>query len=274
MPKSLIKNLLIIVISIITVIIIFNYSIYLGILAVVACISVIAYVSRASLYAIQGNAKYSRGDLSGALVLYEKAYRIGKCKTNFLISYAYLLLRSGNLEKSEQLLGSVFKRELKADEKMIANSNMALILWKKGDIDGATSLLESVFENYKNTNMYGSLGYMLILKGDLDRALNFNLEAYEYNNSNNVILDNLAQTYYLIGEYDKSEELYKKILESNPTVPGIYYNYGLLLSDMGQAENALKYLKKALEFKINFLSGVTEEEIKSKIEEVEKGLAS
>lgn len=272
MPK-IIKNLLIFVAAFIIIIVLFNYNILVGLAAVVAGILFVAYISRARILVLQGTAQYSKGDMDKALFYFKKAFDTGKCKPTSSISYGYLLLRAGRIEESEKILNTLLSGNLKSDEKMTAKSNLALVMWKKGNIDEAISILEEVISNYKNTNVYGSLGYMYILKGDLDKALEFNLEAYEYNSSNNVILDNMGQTYYLMGEQDKAEEIYEKLMANKPTVPGVYYNFGLVLAEKGQTEKALEYTKKALDYKINFLSGVTEAEIRQKIEQLEKGLA-
>jgi tetratricopeptide (TPR) repeat protein len=160
---------------------------------------------------------------------------------------------------------------LSADDKMNVKSNMALVLWKKGQIDDALNMLKEVFENYKTTTIYGSLGFLLILKGDLDKALEFNLEAYEYNDSNAVILDNLGQTYYLMGEYDKSKEIYKKLVSSNPSFPEPYFNYGLVMKQKGNVERALELMNQALTYRFSFLSTVSKEEIEAEIEKL-KGI--
>lgn len=274
MKNSLLNTLLLFILILVAVIVLFNINIYLGILVTILALSYFLYRSRASIYVLQGNAKYSSGDLEKALEYYKKAYGTGKCKPQTIISYAYLLLRSGKLDESEKLLTEVLNTSLDADSKMLAKSNMSLVLWKKNRLDDATALLEEVFADYKTTVMYGNLGYMYVLKGDMEKALEFNLEAYGYNDTNPVILDNLGQTYYLRGEYDKSEEIYSKLMASNPKTPGVYYNYGLLLSALGQDEKALEVLRKALDFKINFLSGVTEEEIRNKMQKIEEGLVS
>jgi tetratricopeptide (TPR) repeat protein len=148
---------------------------------------------------------------------------------------------------------------------MLLKSNIALVQWKKGQLDDAVATLEEVFAGFKNTAVYGSLGYLLILKGDLEKALEFNREAYDYNNQNAVIVDNLGQNYYLMGEYDSAGEVYEKLLAGKPDFPEPYYNYGLVLAATGCRERALELFRKALEQKFSFLSAITREEVEHAI---------
>ena len=68
-------------------------------------------------------------------------------------------------------------------------------------------MLEEIIKTYETTTVYGSLGYLLILKGNLENALQFNLKAYEYNPSDKIIQDNLGQNYYLLGQYEKAKDI-------------------------------------------------------------------
>ncbi len=47
---------------------------------------------------------------------------------------------------------------------------------------------------------------MYNLSGDYEKALAFNKEAYDYNSDDNIIVDNLADTYSLMGEYKEAEK--------------------------------------------------------------------
>jgi tetratricopeptide (TPR) repeat protein len=247
-----------------------NYNIFLGVLAVLAYIAYIAYSSRMSIFTRIGGKKYTDGDIKGATVWYEKAYNTGKARVNIIVSYAYLLLKSGNIEKPEKIYKELLGKNNTIDEEMLIKSNIALVLWKKGELNQAVDMLEEVVKTYKTSAVYGSLGFLLLLKEDFDRALELNLEAYNYNDSNTVIRDNLGQTYYFRGEFDKAQEIYEKLIPESPTFPEAYFNYGLLLVKKGETEKAVENMKKSLNFKFTFLSGVTREEIEAKIEEVSK----
>lgn len=231
-------------------------------------IAYMLYSARASIFAILGNITYGRGEMQKSAEWFKKAYMTGKARPNTIISYAYLLLKQGNIDESEKILAGFLNSKPDFDAEMLAKSNLALVLWKKDRLDDAINMLEEVFAQYKTTVIYGSLGYFYILKGDLDKALAFNTEAFEYNSTNTVILDNLGQTYYLRNDLDKAIEIYEKLMSSSPTYPEAYYNYGLVLDRMGQKDKAMEFMEKALNFRFTFLSTVTREEIEAKISEL------
>ncbi len=226
---------------------------------------------KSSIYVIKANSAYQKGNTQESINWLEKAYKTRSAKPSIVITFGYLLLKEGHLEESLK----IFKEQINSTSKISDNdlyslkSNYALALWKNGELDRAIAMYEDIFPNYKNTNVYGSLGYFYILKGNLDKALKFNQEAVEYNNTGAVILDNLGQTYYLLGEYQKADEIFKKLMALSPKFPEAYYDYALVLEKLGDKERCLENLKNALNYKPNFLSGVTVEQIEDKLKQVE-----
>ncbi|WP_243467131.1 tetratricopeptide repeat protein [Acetivibrio straminisolvens] len=198
----------------------------------------------------------------------EKACRIAKSKPAVKILYGYLLLKKGKLEEAEKVFEELLNSGIDNNSMLQAKSNYALVLWKKGKLKDAVKMLEDVFSNYKNTTIYGSLGYLLILDGDVNKALNFNKEAYEYNSSDAVILDNLGYTYYKIGNIKKAEEIYQKLIGLNPSFPEAYYNYSCVLKDLGRMEKALEMATKAKSYKLSYLSNLKEQELDDHLKEL------
>ncbi|EPR12562.1 tetratricopeptide repeat protein [Ruminiclostridium papyrosolvens] len=226
---------------------------------------------KSSIYVIKANSAYQKGNTQEAINWLEKAYKTGSAKPGIVITFGYLLLKEGYLDESLK----IFKEQINSTSKIKDNdmyslkSNYALALWKNGELDRAIALYEDIFPNYKNTNVYGSLGYLYILKGNLEKALEFNQEAMEYNNTGGVILDNLGQTYYMMGGYEKADEIFQKLMALSPKFPEAYYDYALVLEKLGDKEHCIENLKNALNYKPNFLSGVTVEQIKDKLKQVE-----
>ncbi len=223
-----------------------------------------------TFYLLKANMAFQKGNIQETLDWFRKAYMTGKAKPNTVTSYGYLLLKSGKLNEAVKVLEQQLSSStLTNNDRYSAKSNYALALWKKGQLDAAIAELEEIFPYYRNTNIYGSLGFLYILKGDLDKALNFNLEAMDYNDSNGVILDNLGLTYYLVGDYDKANEIYKKLMTLNPTFPEAYYDYALVYEKLGDKEKCVEKLKNAQLYKPNYLSSITTEQIEAKLAEVE-----
>ncbi len=226
---------------------------------------------KSPIYVIKANSAYQKGNIQEALNYLEKACNTGSAKPGIVTTYGYLLLKEGHLDESLK----VFKGLINSTSKISDNdlyslkSNYALALWKNGELDRAISLYEEIFPYYKNTIIYGSLGYLYILEGNLEKALKFNQEAMEYNSTGAVILDNLGQTYYMMGEYEKADEIFKKLMALSPKFPEAYYDYALVLEKLGDKERCIENLKNALNYKPNFLSGVTVEQIQDKLKQVE-----
>lgn len=251
-----------------------GYGLWPAILGAILYYASIIYFKRPRIYAALGTANYHKGNLTAALNMYRKAYTTGKATPTATSSYAYILLKTGQVHEAETVLNALLYKSISTDEKLYAKSILALVLWKKGQLEDGAVLLEEVMEQYKTTSIYGSYGYLLILKGDLEKALKLNLEAYEYNNSDPVILDNLGQTYYLLDDLHKAKQIYAEVEKLNPQFQSAWYNYALVLMKTGENEKALECLKKAQGFEPSYLSNVTADQIQTALEEVEKRLGN
>lgn len=225
----------------------------------------------AQIYAFKANNAFNKGNVEQAIALLGKAYKTGYAKTEIVTTYGYILLKYGRLEEAVKIFEEqLSSKNLSYNELHNIKSNYALTFWKKGQLDEAISLFEEITPYYKNTNVYGSLGYFYTLKGDLEKALNFNLEAYDFNNTNGVILDNLGQTYFMMGDLVKADEIFQELMKLNPKFAEAYYDYSIVLERMGNKELSIEKLKKALMCKTNYLSAITTEEIQSRLEQMEK----
>lgn len=245
-------------------------GIWAGVGLLLFLLGIVIYKNRAKVFSWLGNINYYRGDVDTARAWYNRAYNSKGADAKTMISYGYLELKQGNVDKAEKVIKSIMDSKIAQDDMMFARSNMALVMWKKGDLDGAIKELEDIIIDYKTSVIYGTLGYLYLEKGDLQKALEFNLEAYDYNNKNTVIQDNLGQTYYLLGQYDKAKEVQEKLIEQNPTFPEAWYNYGRILRKTDGPEKALEAIKKAQSYRLSFLSTVTKEEIEKEIKAIEE----
>lgn len=256
------------IVPVILIVLGFRTHVLLGVAVLAAYLAIVYYRGKTGIYAFLGNQNYKNGKPHEALMWMEKAAARRDCRAVYLIGYSYLLLKRGHLEKSAEIMERIQGMTLTREEQMDANSNYSLLLWKQGKLDEATAKLEAVYEDYKNTNVYSSLGYFYIAQGDMEKALAFNLEAYEYSDSSPVILDNLGQTRYLRGELEEAMELYEKLHAMHPSFPEAYYNYGLVLEAVGRKEEALEMMNEALSKPISLLNTVTRQEIDAKLNEL------
>ncbi len=227
---------------------------------------------KCNYFKFKTNKAYARGNSEETLYWLERVYKTGVAKPNAVTTYGYLLLKDGRLEQAMKIFEEQYNTpNISNSDYYNIKSNYALCLWKQGKLEEAVTLLEEIIPDYKNTNIYGSLGYLYNLQGDLEKALKFNLEALEYNSTGGVILDNLGQTYYLMGELEKAQDIFEKLLTQKPKFPEAYYDYALVLEKLGDKEKAITMLKDAQQHKINYLSAVTKEHIETKLEQLTEG---
>ena len=264
-----IKRLAIFFFSVIIVFFAFTVNIFVGIIAVIALFYVYGYLNRYATITKRAMDASSRGKQREALQLMEEAYKLNPKHPAVLANYSYLLLKSNQVDKAEDMLETL-KKQNKID-KLLPNITMtqSLIRWKQGKLDEAISILEELQSKMQTTVLYGSLGYFYIEKGDLDRALDYNLQALDYNDSDAIILDNLLLTYILREEWDKADEISEKLMALSPKFPEAYYHDGLLKEHHGDLSGALSRYDTALNKSFSAVST----ESRSKIEQHRDQLA-
>jgi len=253
-------------IPILAIIILFRINKVAGFLSILAYLLLIVIFNLNIIYRIKAQTEYNKGNLKMAEKWFKKATESKKAGTDVLVNYGFVLFKEGKLKEAEEILLEAVDKSKNKDDKNLAKSNLALIVWKKGELDKAYEMLKEVIAEYKNTAVYGSLGYLAIEKGDLDEALEINLEAYEYNSDNAIIQDNLAHLYHLRGEMDKAGELFDKLIQKEPHFPEAYYDYGKYLEDAGDIQKASDMYRKALSCKFNFNNTITKEQVQNALD--------
>ncbi len=213
---------------------------------------------------------YRSGDHEKALKRLETALKLGPKNYGIRGAYAWLLLKLGHTEEADVQINQTLSEAAREDIKRPLYVTKALVHWKKGEIDQAITLMEKVIENYKNSNAYGTLGFLYLEKGDLDRALSFNLEAYDFNNTNAVSLDNLGCTRLLRGEYEEAREIYEQLMNLRPSFPEAFHNYARVLAHFGELDQALYMCRTALTLSFWNTSTITKEQVENTLKELEE----
>lgn len=266
--KSLKSFLWLGVIPLLVIIFAFKMNKNAGILCLLAYLAFLLIYNSSVFYQIKGQTEYNKGNIQMAEKWFKKAAESVRGRNNsyMLVSYGYILFKEGKLKEAEEILMKAVDKSKGRDDRNMAKSNLALVVWKKGDLDKAFRMLKEVTAEYKTSAVYGSLGYLAIEKGDLDEALKINLEAYDFNSDNAVILDNLAHLYHMRGEMDRAGEMFKKLMQKEPHFPEAYYDYGKYLEDAGEPEKAAEMYQRALKCKFNFNNTITAEQVRKDLE--------
>ena len=218
------------------------------------------------LFVIKAIKKIDEGKHKEGLLLYRKVLKKKKIDGMTKIRYAFLEIKYGEIENAKEELNKLLADlKLPFATKYEAKAVYALVLYKEKNFEEAKELMLEVYENYKNTNMYCTLGYLFNILEKPDVAVNFNKEAYDFNSLHNTILDNLGQAYYLNGELEKAKEIYENLIDKSPAFPEAYYNYGLVLLKTEDKELANEMFERALAKPFNNLTTVTKEEIEERM---------
>ena len=214
---------------------------------------------------MKGTNLISEGKVKEGLLLFEKGIESNKVDYMTKIRYAFLELKFGDIKKAKRTILRILSEKIPNATRYEAKAVFAIILFKEGELEDAKETMLSVYENYKNTNMYCTLGYLFNILETPENAVKFNKEAYEYNKDHAVILDNLGQAYYLLKENKKAKEIYEEVMEKDPKFPEAYYNFGLVLLEEGDKARAKTMFEEALTKPFHNLTTVTKEEIETKL---------
>ncbi len=221
---------------------------------ILAFLLVLLIIKRSTILALYAKIQYYGGKKEKGLKLFKLADKIGTLAPENRMQYGFALLRVGHLDEARTHLNSAFMSAKSDSLKNQIKSILSLALWKDGNIDEAIEMLEEVIRDFKTTAVYQNLGLMYVLKGDTQKALSFNLEAFDYNSDDLVIADNLAESYMLCNEQQKAFEIYEELLTKEPHFPEPYYNYGRILVEKGEKERGIALIKQSLTKTFSFLS--------------------
>ncbi len=269
--NPMVKFVLYAAVPLLVIYLLFRINGIAGFAALSAWLLVAMMVNRSLFYRMRGQAEYAKGNLDNAARQFEKAVRLKKANIEMKVNYGFILLKTGKLDEAEKVLQECVSQGRSEDEKNLAKSNLALVFWRRGRLQEAVSMLEEVIVKYKTTAIYGSLGYLLIEMGDLEKALKFNLEAMEYNPENAIILDNLAHLYHLRGEMDRAGEMFEKLMAKDPHFPEAWYDYGRYLEDSGRGAEAAEKYEKALTCTFSFNSTISREQVQNRLKALDTG---
>ena len=240
-------------------------------LALIA-IAVLLWNRRATILTqMAAQAYYVKGNVEKGEKLYKMAYKTGLMTADCKISYSSFCLRENRFDKGRRLLNEVINSiRTSTEDKINAKHNLAVLTWKEGNLEEAIKILELVHKQMPATNTYGTLGVLYLEKAKQDESysdiLEFMIEAYDYNDSDKTIADNLGELYLLMKEYEKAKEVYSKLLETQHFTPMPYYNYALVLKNLGDTEGAKENFEKALNCRFTSVLTVTKEMVQEQLE--------
>ena len=121
------------------------------------------------------------------------------------------------------------------------------------DHQKALALLnEANAKEANNPEILFKIAYILQDGGDNEEALKYYKQALEVDKENEFIHNSMASIYRKSGEFTSAKIHLKASLEIDDENPITYYNYGNLLVDMSNNEEAIMMFEKAIEVNPDF----------------------
>lgn len=263
------KNILLFGVFPIAIVALAFYRLYLIMIPVIAIyFMVFAILQYENILKIITGYNSKKNHIGRALRFAYKAYKLKNSTVHTALMFIYLLLKAGKYDKAGEIIEETIYKDMSEHEKYNLMINKALYLWKKNRIEESLAIYDELIKDGESTVLYGSYGYVATLGDDMEKALRLNEKAYEYNNYNKAILDNLGLTYIKTGNFEKALEIYEVLMKKDPQFPEAYYNMAELMQKMKDLDSAVRYMKKCIQMKFNGLSTITEEQAQKRLDQL------
>jgi len=237
---------------------------------------------RAYVAHVKGNQLSDAGKTNEARAMHEKALALyaqaidegGNRRISYVMAYGVLLLRMREFTKAHDMFIRAEKTPgITKPERKQLRVNFAICQWKLGELDSAIEQLQIASHDGATSMIYGALGFMLIERGERDgdysEAISFNQKAYDYDEDDAVVLDNLGQLNLKLGERDKALAHFKRAHEIKPRQVDTLYFLAKLTAEDGDKEAAREYIGSALEGNFSALSTITREQAQALRDELD-----
>ena len=237
-----------------------------------------------------GKEKEGQAKLDEALQYYAQAYEAGLDRVGMLMSYGVLLMRRGEYEKAKEVYLRVhYKPGLSKDDRFDLRNNYSICLWRLGKLDEAIATIKRAAADNKTTLVYTTLGLFLILKadqsGDFSEAIAFNDEAYEYDDEDPAILDNLGFLHMTMEEHARragdaekvkaerklAYDYFTRAHKLKPRQITTLYYLAKMLEEDGQKERAREFIDAALQGTFSSICPVSRKDAEALRDRIARG---
>jgi len=185
-----------------------------------------------------------KGNIEEAIRYFKASLRSGHDQTKTLNNLGVLLARAGRVSEAASQFRKVIQIEPSNRE---ARDNLQKLIAPGGMIDQAIDRLESSVEKTSDTSMLCELGNLYKEKGELKKAVKCYEKALYFRSDFSGALEKMALAMAMMGNYERSLSLYKKIVESHPDQAEIYYLIASVYSRQGNTAAAFSWLQMAIE---------------------------
>ncbi len=197
----------------------------------------------AAAHAKLGHTLLRRGDMEGAERALREAVRLGPEAGSIRVNLADALIRLGKLDDARQELEWALLSGPSVEE---AQGAWFRDMAKTGDAQEATSQYQASLRS-QMTAPHVNLGTVLMMQGDLDRAINHYRLAVNADPESSVALTNLGLALIQSGEAAEARRCLEKAVRNSPNLFEAHLHLGELLLTLGDAAAATTHLKRAAE---------------------------
>lgn len=182
-----------------------------------------------------------------AISYYKQCARTTIANIKYVKKYAIMEIKHGDPLKAEETINKIEKQR---KPKWVKQNELdlkylkALISWKKGDVDTSLNILTSILETVEDEEIYGTLSYMHLIKGDVVQALEFSRSAYEKYPNNIIVKSIFAISAYLNDNVELASELFEELVSHNLNIPDTFYHYAKYMISKDEYKKAELALKK------------------------------
>ena len=233
------------------------------------------YKSIPQIFAANGRKLFMQGRFDEAKHWFGRAVGTNRANAYIKLEYSYVLLRTGDVEKAEQLVTSVLGNRI-VDTKLRGKAiiQRCMCYFKRDNLDEAMEdAMELYNDGYRSISLYGMIGYFKIYQDPMSEdTMSFCREAYDYADDDRDIRDNMLICYYNRGEYEKAKEISDKVLEAEPMFVEAWYHGAQVDYELGLYEDAKKKLDRIPECHRSYMTTVPEEDVEKLTEMVDQKL--
>ena len=244
-----------------------GYVWYHIILLDIGLLLLLALLFRVAILSMYANVAYISGKEDAARKYLKMAIDKKTKNSATYLNYAIVLVREGKAKESIEYLEIAEKINKNPINEKNIKLTMASSYWVSGDIDKAIEILETMRKKYDyvNAHVLTTLGYMYLLKENLDEALSCTNKAIEDAPQSGAAWDNLGQIYYMQENFEEAKTSFEKAVSYKSTLPDSLYYLGKIALNEENQESAKNYFAKALDCEITSLNTVTREQIEAEL---------
>lgn len=125
--------------------------------------------------------------------------------------------------------------------------------YERGEMESAKASLEEASRiDPENPEILNKLAFVTAKTGERLNAIELYERSLELDENDDLTHNAIASLYRFERAYERAQDHYLKALEIDDTYAQTYFNYGNLLVDMGEIDEARTMYKRALELQSDF----------------------